>query len=93
MRISAFYLYLIQNKSEKEILEFINYLNLREGHTIKFIYVPNDNSVGRLACTTLYTMDSLFIQECIDKQANRIFPYLMSNFLVINDIYKRINMK
>ncbi len=49
--------------------------------------------MGRLACTTLYTMDSLFIQECIDKQANRIFPYLMSNFLVINDIYKRINMK
>jgi hypothetical protein len=46
----------IPNKSEKEILEFVNYLNLREGYTIKFIYVPYH--MGRLACTVFYTMDS-----------------------------------
>lgn len=40
MRISAFYPYLIQNKSEKEILEFINYLNLREGLYNKIYLCP-----------------------------------------------------
>lgn len=69
---------MIPNKSEKEILEFVNYLNLREGYTIKFIYVPYH--MGRLACTVFYTMDSLPLQESIDRQANCIFSILNEQF-------------